>query len=48
LKKKTKKPRGSLAQNLVGEKLSRRMNDEQIDELIDAVTVKKDFVRKLN
>jgi len=48
LKKKTKKPRGSLAVNLIGDKVSRRMSDEQVEELLNAVTVRKDSLRKLN
>jgi len=48
LKKKSKNPRSSLVANLIGDKTSRRIGDDKAEELLRAVTVNRDAVRRLN
>jgi hypothetical protein len=47
LKKKSKNPSGLLASNLVGEKLARRMQYDDAQELIKSVTLRNGAFRKV-
>jgi len=47
LKKKSKNPRARLASKLVGDKLARRLQHNNVDELLDSITLTGQSLRRV-